>query len=66
MAAALVSYITSGMFQDMTIIAMVHMLLFVQAGIVRGLLAKTPQPQAVRRREVSGAARPEPQLAAAP
>lgn len=33
----LISYLISGMFQDMTIIPMVHVLLFFQAGLVRGL-----------------------------
>jgi O-antigen ligase len=55
LAAALISYVTSGMFQDMTIIAMVHMLMFVQAGIARGLLATAAEKQPLRRSAPSAA-----------
>jgi O-antigen ligase len=62
LAAALISYVTSGMFQDMTIIAMVHMMMFVQAGITRGLLATAPERKPVPRPVVSEA-QPAPLMA---
>jgi O-antigen ligase len=52
-AAALISYVASGMFQDMTIITMVHILMFMQAGLARGLLATASEHQPQPRKAVS-------------